>query len=168
MIASVLDVPLPPAQVFGRPHLDTTKFRQLGLDRDIDVLYVGTINRAKGYFNLLERFDPARLTLAGRNALDQPVLGNYLGPVDYDELPQLYNRARFFAHLPQWYEPMGRTVVEAALCGCELILNERVGVTSYPRSDWLDPMTVERNGQRFWEDLEAAHASCVTGVPRTR
>jgi glycosyltransferase involved in cell wall biosynthesis len=128
----------------------------MDIERDIDVLYVGVISRAKGYYNLLERFGPARLTLAGLNMLDEPVVGRYLGLVPYHELPLLYNRARVFAHLPEWDEPMGRTVVEARLCGCQVVLNERVGVASYPEAEWSDPDVVRRHPVRFWEDVEAA------------
>jgi glycosyltransferase involved in cell wall biosynthesis len=156
MVEAILDVPLPSEQILCRPQIDTSRFRPLGRDRDFDVLYVGTISRPKGYYNLLRRFGPDRLTLAGKSVLHEPVQGNYLGPVSYDDLPELYNRARIFAHLPEWYEPMGRTVVEAALCGCELVLNERVGVASYPRSEWSDASTIERNGRRFWQELERA------------
>jgi SAM-dependent methyltransferase len=118
--------------------------------------YVGTVERKKGYENLIARFGAERLTLAGRNHLGEPVAGTYLGPLGQEELPALYNRARTFAHLPEWYEPMGRTVAEAALCGCELVTNERVGVLSYDRRDWADPAVVATNASRFWADLEAA------------
>lgn len=158
MVASVIGVELPEARILSRPAIDTKLFRPLGLERDIDVLYVGTISEAKGYRNLLERFGPERLTLAGKSILGRPVEGNHLGPLPYEELPALYNRARTFAHLPEWVEPMGRTPVEAGLCGCELVLNERVGVASYDEADWTDPETIARAPQRFWEDFEAAFA----------
>ena len=155
MIESVVDVSLPPAQAFVRPQIDPLRFRPLDLDRDIDVLYVGTISRAKGYYNLLERFGADRLTFVGKSNLEEPVQGNHLGQVAYEHLPRLYNRARVFAHLPAWYEPMGRAVVEAGLCGCELVLNDRVGVTSYPKDQWTDPEHIAQNGRLFWEELEA-------------
>lgn len=156
VIGSVLDVPLPRARVLSRPPIDTRAFRPSGVERDIDVLYVGRISRAKGYYNLLERFGADRMTFAGPSVLDEPVQGTYLGPVAYADLPAIYSRARIFAHLPEWVEPMGRTVVEAALCGCEIIVNDRVGAVTYPRTDWTDPGTVASNPTRFWEDLEAA------------
>jgi hypothetical protein len=74
----------------------------------------------------------------------------------YEALPTIFNRARTFAHLPRWIEPMGRAVVEAALCGCELVLNDRVGVTSYEESDWQDPRRVSVNADRFWSEFERA------------
>jgi glycosyltransferase involved in cell wall biosynthesis len=154
LIESVIDVPLPDAVIYSRPQIDSSRFRPLGMERDIDVLYVGRINRAKGYENLIERFGPDRLTLVGPNYLDEPIRGTWLGPIAYENLPTIYNRARTFAHLPEWIEPMGRAVVEAGLCGCELVLNDRVGVTSYERQDWRDPSRVARNAERFWADLE--------------
>jgi glycosyltransferase involved in cell wall biosynthesis len=154
---SVLDQPLN-AVILSRPYVDTGKFRDLGLVRDIDVLYVGTIKPAKGYYNLLDRFGADRITFAGTNALGHPLDGTYLGHVDYAALPELYNRARIFAHLPEWYEPLGRTVVEAALCGCEVVTNDRVGAASYDHATWSDPEVVERARDRFWLDFEAAAA----------
>jgi glycosyltransferase involved in cell wall biosynthesis len=149
----VLDVALPDRVIYSRPAIDTRRFRPLDLERDIDVLYVGSINEAKGYSNLLERFGPERLTFVGRNGLGHPVAGNYLGVIPNDRLPTTYNRARIFAHLPQWNEPMGRSVVEAALCGCELVLNERVGVASYPPDVWRNPEHVALNADRFWDEF---------------
>jgi glycosyltransferase involved in cell wall biosynthesis len=156
LIESVIDVPLPSKVVYSRPQIDTSLFRPLDVERDIDVLYVGSINRAKGYDNLLERFGPDRLTFVGPNHLDEPIKGTWLGPIANEKLPEIYNRARTFAHLPKWIEPMGRTVVEAALCGCELVLNDRVGVTSYEPRDWQDPSRVQANADLFWSELEDA------------
>jgi glycosyltransferase involved in cell wall biosynthesis len=156
MIKSVLDVPLPRHQILRRPFVDTQRFKDLGLKRDIDVLYVGTISEAKGYRNLTSRYGANRLTFVGRSVLDEPVAGTYLGALPHEALPELYNRARTFVHLPEWYEPMGRTVVEASLCGCEVVTNERVGVTTFPEPDWTDPAMIEGNGERFWIEFEGA------------
>ena len=158
LIESIIDVPLPGAVIYSRPQIDTSLFHPLGMERDIDVLYVGTIKKEKGYENLIERFGPDRLTFVGPNALDEPIQGTWLGPMAYEKLPSIYNRATTFAHLPEWMEPMGRTVVEAALCGCELVLNDRVGVTSYEPRDWQEPSRVQHNAELFWSDLEAALA----------
>jgi glycosyltransferase involved in cell wall biosynthesis len=158
LIESVIDVPLPRAVVYVRPLIDTSLFRPLGLRRDIDVLYVGSINEAKGYDNLIVRFGADRLTFVGPNYLGKPIQGTWMGPVDHEKLPEVFNRARIFAHLPKWIEPMGRTVVEAALCGCELALNDRVGVTSYESRYWRDPSYVGNNDELFWSELERALA----------
>lgn len=156
MIKSVLEVALPRHQILRRPFIDPQEFKNLGLERDIDVLYVGTISEAKGYRNLTRRYGANRLTFVGPNVLDEPISGTYLGAMPYEALPELYNRARTFAHLPEWYEPMGRTVVEASLCGCKVVTNERVGVTTFPKPDWTDPAVIEGNGEGFWIDFEGA------------
>lgn len=156
MIGSVLDVPLPRLSILRRPFVDVTRFKPLGLQRDIDILYVGAINEAKGYYNLIERFGPRRVTFVGRNVLGVPIAGTYLGELPYRALPVIYNRARTFAHLPQWHEPMGRTVIEAALCGCEVVTNERVGAISFPEPERTDPSRISKNGERFWEEFEDA------------
>lgn len=156
LIESVIDVKLPDTVILSRPQIDTSTFRPLGMERDIDVLYVGTINEAKGYDNLIERFGEDRVTFVGPNHSGRQIRGTWLGHVPNEALPELYNRAKIFAHLPKWIEPMGRTVVEAALCGCELVLNERVGVTSYEAADWKDARRVQGNAERFWDDLESA------------
>ncbi len=161
MIETVIDTPLPAVVLYSRPQIDTSRFRPLGLARDIDVLYVGTINRAKGYDNLIERFGEERLTFVGPNHLGEAVRGTWLGRMPYAALPTVFNRARTFAHLPRWSEPMGRAVVEAGLCGCELVLNDRVGVTSYEPRDWQDPERVSINSERFWSELEDACASSL-------
>jgi glycosyltransferase involved in cell wall biosynthesis len=156
MINVVLSGAVPDRQILSAPAVDVERFRPLGLRRDIDVLYVGTVKRDKGYFALVDRFGPERLTFVGKDALGEPIAGTYLGEQPYEVLPQIMNRARIFAHLPEWYEPMGRAVVEATLCGCEVVTNERVGVTSYPRPVWTDRSVVQGNADRFWRDLETA------------
>jgi glycosyltransferase involved in cell wall biosynthesis len=157
-IANVIGVPLPQHRILSPPTVDVTRFRDLGLKRDIDVLYVGTISAYKGYYELIERFGPQRMTFAGPNALDHDVEGTYLGQVDYADVPELMNRAQTFAHLPRWLEPMGRTPVEAALCGCEVVLNDHVGVASYPRKLWTDPDEIRQAPDRFWNHFEEVYA----------
>jgi len=166
LIESVIDVPLPSVVIYSRPQIDTALFRPMGLRRDIDVLYVGAINDAKGYGNLIERFGAGRVTFVGPSYIDGPIQGTWMGPVAYEKLPEIFNRASTFAHLPNWVEPMGRAVVEAGLCGCELVLNDRVGVTSYEWQDWREPSRVQSNADRFWSDLESELGGASTPSSR--
>ena len=63
------------------------------------------------------------------------------------------NRARNFVFMPRWPEPQGRVVVEAALCGCNLILNENVGADSFGFE--LDqPENLLDAEEEFWNELE--------------
>ena len=73
----------------------------------------------------------------------------------YEEMPNTFNRAKVFVHLPEWKEPMGRTVIEAALCGCHLVLNENVGATSFAFEDIRDPDNYEGSVDEFWTTVES-------------
>jgi glycosyltransferase involved in cell wall biosynthesis len=136
-----------------RPVIDTTRFVNHHGPRDIDALYVGVVSEAKGAEALAARFPGGGLTVAGTVA-DRRYreLGRQLGHVPYGEMPALFNRARRFVHLPRWPEPQGRTVAEAALCGCVLETNERVGATSFGL-DLSDPASCEGAVAEAWDAM---------------
>ena len=114
--------------------IDVEVFNNQNRERDIPFLYVGALNWFKGLDNVLEIFGDKGLHVVGRrtdvvSALPNSVI--YLGEKTPKELAEVYNRSKRFIHLPRWQEPSARTVVEAALCGCDLIVNENVGVLSF-------------------------------------
>ena len=145
--------PRPPEFIL-RPIIDTTHFRNLHGARDIDYLFVGVISKAKGLSEMRERFGD-RLHLAGQvypgTRLD---FGTYLGPVPYERMPALMNRARNFVFLPEWPEPQGRVAVEASLCGCTVIANENVGAMSF-NLDLSDPVSIQGAESEFWGAINA-------------
>ena len=53
------------------------------------------------------------------------------GPASYELLPLIYSEHQSVMHLPVYPEAAGRTLVEGALCGCSVILNNAVGVGSF-------------------------------------
>ena len=63
------------------------------------------------------------------------------------------NRAKNFVFLPRWPEPQGRVVVEAAMCGCNLITNQNVGATSFP-FDLANPANFAGAEDEFWSAIE--------------
>lgn len=65
------------------------------------------------------------------------------GPLPHDQAADAYRAHEYFVHLPAWREPFGRTVAEAYLCGCKLIVNDNVGAFSYPWS-WEDGPATRR------------------------
>lgn len=139
-----------------RPAIDTRRFRNSGRDRDIDHLYMGVIHEAKGAENLARGFPDGSLTIAGR-LVDRRYrgLGRQLGHVPYDDVPALLNRAKVFVHLPRWPEPQGRVVAEAALCGCTLQTNDRVGASSFGL-DLSDPQSYEGALAETWAAIRDA------------
>lgn len=142
-----------------RPVIDVQKFENKNQERDIEYLYVGAINKAKGVDNLKKYFQKGgpgfgkKLTMLGNNTTGEKWdFAEELGFIPYDEIPRYYNRAKRFVHLPIWPEPQGRTVVEAALCGCELITNENVGATSFD-FDLSNPSNLQNVEQEFWDKI---------------
>lgn len=139
-----------------RPLMDASAFRNEGRERDIDNLFVGVFGEAKGALRLKELFSQGeKLTVIGK-VLDgvDVSFAEHLGFVDYAKLPEYFNRAKRFIFLPRWPEPLGRVVLEAALCGCELVLNENVGAASFG-ADMSDPSFYADAEEDFWKRLES-------------
>lgn len=113
--------------------IDTSVFYNNNTHRDIPFLYVGALNIAKGIDRVVELFGERGLVVVGRADYieNKPEGITFLGSMLPEELAMVYNRTVNFVHLPAWQEPFARTVLEAALCGCNLILNENVGATSF-------------------------------------
>ena len=139
--------------IWIRPLIDTQKFRNQNIKRDIEYLYVGSITKYKGYDNIKNRFGHLNNFLfVGHNATNEKLFGHHIEYVPNHDIPGLLNRARNFVHLPVWIEPMGRTVVEAALCGCNILSNDNVGALSFP-FDIADPEMIKGSARSFWNEL---------------
>jgi glycosyltransferase involved in cell wall biosynthesis len=138
-----------------RPLVSTTKFVRKEVQKDIDFIYVGTISKYKGYDNLKQRFGKEKNFLfIGKNATGEQLFGKHIEHIQNEELGGYLNRARNFVHLPAWKEPMGRTVIEAALCGCKIISNENVGACSFD-FDISQPVNIEGSAVAFWQKLKS-------------
>jgi glycosyltransferase involved in cell wall biosynthesis len=142
-----------PNPVIARPFLDPTLFYDRRQPRDIDYLYVGVIAKYKGYENLKRRFANENIVLIGKNATGEKLIGRHIPHVPHEQLPLYYSRAKHFVHLPEWPEPQGRCVVEAALCGCKLVTNEKVGATTFD-FDITDPQIIADAPDHFWREIE--------------
>lgn len=137
-----------------KPLIDTRQFCARNIDRDIEYLFVGVISEAKGYYNLKQLPYREKIVFVGdihpKINLD---FGKYMGKLPYAEIPNLMNRAQNFVFLPRWPEPQGRVVVEAALMGCNLIVNENVGAITFP-FDLADPNNYKDSADAFWDEIE--------------
>jgi glycosyltransferase involved in cell wall biosynthesis len=115
-------------------EIDTKIFNNLNQKRDIPYLYVGALNWFKGLDRAIEIFGNSGLKIIGRKTeavKSIPSHIEYLGEKNAIELSQIYNKTINFVHLPRCQESFCRTVVEAALCGCNLITNENIGAFSF-------------------------------------
>ncbi len=72
----------------------------------------------------------------------------YCGPIRYSLVPAVLAQHETFVHLPEWVEPFGRTVAEAWLAGCKLVVNEKIGALW-----WIEhsPKTIYTATERFWD-----------------
>lgn len=77
-------------------------------------------------------------------------LGQYCGKVEPENVYKILGEYETFVFLPDDIEPYGRTVIEAWLAGCELVINGNVGAAW-----WIDhePDAVERGSELFWEQI---------------
>lgn len=138
-----------------RPLIDVEKFYATNVARDIDYLYVGTVSNYKGYQELKQRFNQEKNFLfIGKNATGEELFGQHIEHVENSSLVNYFNRSKNFVHLPKWYEPMGRTVIEAALCGCTIISNDKVGACSFD-FDISNPQNIKDSAKELWIKLES-------------
>lgn len=137
-----------------KPLIDSSVFYNRHVDRDIDYLFVGVIGEAKGLSYLREQYRDKNIHFVGKISPGETLdFGTYHGVVPYEKIPEYMNRAKNFVFFPRWPEPQGRVVVEAALCGCNLITNDKVGATSFP-FDISEPTNFEAADNEFWEKIE--------------
>ena len=137
--------------------VDIEKFIPKGDKDNKMVVWVGSFSPHKGVKNILSYAKTkSRWTfyLFGKNLGPEylnrstvPENCKIMGEVEQDELIKYYQKARYVIHLPNWIEPTGRSVMEGYLCGCDLIINNRVG---YMHEDWN------------WNDYEEIKSYCKT------
>lgn len=151
---SLLNLEYSPPSYVLPPMIDTSRFYNFGIERDIDYLFVGVISEAKGLEAMRKLYSDKNLWLIGGVSPDVKLdFGRHVPHVPYDEVPFYMNRAKNFVFLPRWPEPQGRVVAEAALCGCNIIGNENVGALSFDMdlSDATNYTGVEAG---FWDTVE--------------
>jgi glycosyltransferase involved in cell wall biosynthesis len=144
------------------PHIPYT-FYDNGQKRVNKIMFVGNIHQGKGVDDIINYakkhpeliFDfyykrNCGILLRQLRALKNC---NLIGYVPKEGIYNNYNKYAYFIHIPVHQESFGRAVGEAYLCGCKLIVNERVGAMSY---GW-DYKTFREKTMRahflFWEEL---------------
>lgn len=106
-----------------------SRFYDMGLERDIDVLFCGNWEENKNILETAGRakelapggkivwFGRSTIPLEGVEVINNPSL---------DEIPILYNRAKCFLSMSK-SEGWGRPVAEAMACGVPKVINENGG-----------------------------------------
>lgn len=135
---------------------------------DPSPFYVGEDKQGSFYAGQFRSFKGIQEIAAWADANEQivdfygegpdPPQGEYVnvkGRVPYEQMPDIIASYERLVFLPQWIEAFGRVVAEAALSGCELIVNDRVGAVSW---GWQTPdewaAGVSTAHERFWSIID--------------
>jgi len=151
-----------PRSVIIPPPMDTKTFKITNKNRIKDSVFMcGSLSPAKGINKMIDYLNAnkeKKLFLAGWNENQARKLINmknvtFLGKIQHDKLPEVYNRYESFILLPTKEEACSRVVLEAYLCGCRLITNKVVGAMSY-KWDWKNYSEIKakvESENHFWE-----------------
>jgi hypothetical protein len=137
------------------PSIEVGRFHNLQLKRDIAFLSYGGQGEAKGYHNIMKHFPKGSVIFIGGHTADLVKAGDghWLGAVPGEMMPKILNRTQNYIHVPRWPEPFGLIVAEAALCGCNLVVNNMVGATSW-NLDLKNPHAYDETLDNYWDELE--------------
>jgi glycosyltransferase involved in cell wall biosynthesis len=137
-----------------RPVIDTTRFAASSTaPRPVRLLFLGSFVEAKGANEVMRRWPSGEVTVVGPPTAEARRYSGYTGPVAYEDVPVLLSHTETLVCSPRWPEPYGLVVLEAALSGCRLESNERVGALSFG-ADGLTPGVALGSAREFWERLE--------------
>jgi len=119
-----------------------------------NALYIGALRRYKGLDDVVAwAAKNGRVDVYGRGPY-QPQGENvvYKGEIPYERVPVVMGQYRRLVFFPQWAEPFGRTVAEAAMSGCEIVGNSNIGALTWgfeTVAQWR--YFVGTAHERFWE-----------------
>lgn len=156
---------IPKIEIQNSP-IDTKLFKYYKSPRKKEALWVGQANVHKGIENVIyfaKKNKDVMINVIGfgnANLLnDLKKLSNvsFKGEYPHCLMPKMYNDYDSFIHLPVWKEPFGRTILEAYLCGCDLIINDNLGCMSFGW-DWNDYKSIkkycEEAPSEFWNKIK--------------
>jgi len=120
-------------------------------DRELDVCWVGNIQHHKGIEDVLlwARNNDRQVAFYGKgddqiiDQIEESKYGKYMFECNAMELRDIYPTYKNFIHFPDKIEAFGRSCMEAFLSGCNMIVNEKVGMYSYPEIKILDRKKLE-------------------------
>ena len=127
------------------------------------ILWVGNLCETKGSFELIDYIaeNPEHKFYIVGFGVDIDKVKDYenveyVGQLEMRDIVKYYQRCESFYHRPRYDEAFGRAVVEAYLCGCNLIANSNIGALSWDW-DFSDYDLIKKNVQsqdKFWNILE--------------
>ena len=147
--------------------IDINKFKDIKKQRENKILYVGYLHPLKGSY---EFFDYAlqnpnqQFIVAGwpSNNLLYHLLHSipnveYLGVIEYDQMPLIYNKYKYMIYDPNLNEPFCRSIAEAVLCGMQILSNSenRIGCLLEIKKHGIDNFREKCNqaALKFWQTI---------------
>ena len=103
------------------------------------IIFVGKLNRAKGYdvfgeaiIKILNKFTDWKAVVIGDEEREKIVFEhkrlNILGFQEHNKVINYFKKSRISVICSRWEEPFGRTSLESASCGCAIIITNRGGL----------------------------------------
>jgi len=157
----ILDYKIPKVKIIPSP-INNKIFKITNKKRPKNTIFMcGNLAPEKGINNIIVYLNfhkNKKLFIAGfsnKGIIDKLIAMknvSFLGEIKHKDMAEEYNKYESFIHLPEWKEPFGRTVVEAYLCGCHLIVNKNIGALSY-KWNWKNYDEIKKkveSKKEFW------------------
>ena len=145
--------------------IDSNCFYDKKEKREDKILYVGYMHQLKGTNELFSYAieNPEKdFVVAGWSDQQHFIQScnmipniEFIGTVDFEEMPNLYNSYKTLFYKPAFYEPYCRSVAEAICCGMEIIGNDIIGCLHHMNEVGRDTMVSEcaTAPELFWEKV---------------
>jgi len=119
------------------------------------ILFVGRLNRSKGYdifgeaiINILNSFPKWKAVVIGDEPREKHIFEHknlkILGFQKYKNVAKMFIKSDISVVCPRWHEPFGRTALEASSAGCAVIITDKGGLTeASPKALKIKNLTVK-------------------------
>jgi len=104
-----------------------------------NIVFAGKLNEAKGYyvfleavFSILKKYKDWKAIIIGDDPRKYKILNHsniiYTGWIAHKKTLAIFKKSKIAVIPSAWDEPLGRTSIEAASCGCATILSKKGGL----------------------------------------
>lgn len=147
--------------------IDFHKFKDLKNEREDKILYAGYIHPLKGayeFFDFVLQNKHYKFVVAGwpsNNVLNHLLTSisniEYLGLINHNDMPYIYNKYKCMFYTPNLNEPFCRSVAEAVLCGMQILTNSpnKIGCLTEINKHGINNFREKcsKAALKFWENL---------------
>lgn len=136
-------------KVFVKYNFLTSRKQEIQISANLQFIYVGRISIEKGINTLLKAFSDERLVNMKLIIVGDGPLVNivqkfcskyhniiFLGKKDKNEVLDLINESRALVFPSEWYEPFGRTLIEAFSVGTPVIASNNGGIPEIVKDNY--------------------------------